>query len=204
MQIKIAAGEPLGSPRPTSFPAATPSSSGSSPRSRQRFRPQAGQVGAYLAPAARASALTSHLYRLRDPCYYDSLLGKLCVWAPNRSRPSPEATPRCARCSSMASLRHRVASRHPRQPGLHRRQGNDEPARPSRPAPRSSPRQPLSRPATRSRPVTEPAATRAHPDDGQAILDHAPDYKNCCRIAGRSARRPDRRVRRGGQGGSWA
>jgi acetyl-CoA carboxylase biotin carboxylase subunit len=88
MQIKIAAGEPLG------LTQADVVSRGHAIEFRilaedpaNDFRPQAGQVGAYLAPGGPGVRIDSHLYPGYEiPAYYDSLLGKLCVWAPNRSQ----------------------------------------------------------------------------------------------------------------------
>jgi acetyl-CoA carboxylase biotin carboxylase subunit len=105
LQIKIAAGEPLG------FTQADVGLSGHAIEFRilaedpaKDFRPQAGQVGAYLAPGGPGVRMDSHLYPGYEvPSYYDSLLGKLCVWAPDGPRRSPGATPRCASCSSTAS-----------------------------------------------------------------------------------------------------
>jgi acetyl-CoA carboxylase, biotin carboxylase subunit len=86
LQIKIAAGEPLG------LTQADVVSRGHALEFRilaedpaKDFRPQAGQVGAYLAPGGPGVRMDSHLYPGYDiPSYYDSLLGKLCVWAPDR------------------------------------------------------------------------------------------------------------------------
>ncbi|MGD0122404.1 MAG: acetyl-CoA carboxylase biotin carboxylase subunit [Candidatus Limnocylindrales bacterium] len=88
LQIRIAAGEPLGITQADVVPrghamefrilAEDPA---------KDFRPQAGQVGAYLAPGGPGVRMDSHLYPGYDiPSYYDSLLGKLCVWAPDRSQ----------------------------------------------------------------------------------------------------------------------
>jgi acetyl-CoA carboxylase biotin carboxylase subunit len=88
LQIGIAAGEPLGITQADIVPrghaiefrilAEDPA---------KDFRPQAGQVGAYLAPSGPGVRMDSHLYPGYDiPSYYDSLLGKLCVWAPDRSQ----------------------------------------------------------------------------------------------------------------------
>ena len=88
LQIRIAAGEPLGITQADvvlrghamefRILAEDPS---------KDFRPQAGQVGAYLAPGGPGVRMDSHLYPGYDiPSYYDSLLGKLCVWAPDRSQ----------------------------------------------------------------------------------------------------------------------
>jgi acetyl-CoA carboxylase biotin carboxylase subunit len=88
LQIRIAAGESLGITQADVVPrghamefrilAEDPA---------KDFRPQAGQVGAYLAPGGPGVRMDSHLYPGYDiPSYYDSLLGKLCVWAPDRSQ----------------------------------------------------------------------------------------------------------------------
>jgi acetyl-CoA carboxylase biotin carboxylase subunit len=51
----------------------------------QGFRPQAGLVESYLAPGGPGVRMDSHLYSGYEvPPYYDSLLGKLIVWAPDR------------------------------------------------------------------------------------------------------------------------
>jgi len=87
LQIKIAAGEPLG------MTQADVVSRGHAIEFRilaedpaKDFRPGAGQVEAYLAPGGPGVRMDSHLYPGYDiPSYYDSLLGKLCVWAPDRA-----------------------------------------------------------------------------------------------------------------------
>jgi acetyl-CoA carboxylase biotin carboxylase subunit len=86
LQIKIAAGEELG------LTQADVVSRGHAIEFRilaedpaKDFRPQAGQVGAYLAPGGPGIRMDSHLYPGYEvPSYYDSLLGKLSVWAPDR------------------------------------------------------------------------------------------------------------------------
>jgi acetyl-CoA carboxylase biotin carboxylase subunit len=86
LQIKIAAGEPLG------FTQADVQPRGHAIEFRilaedpaKDFRPQGGQVGAYLAPGGPGIRMDSHLYPGYEiPSYYDSLLGKLSVWAPDR------------------------------------------------------------------------------------------------------------------------
>ena len=88
LQIGIAAGEPLG------LTQADIVSRGHAIEFRilaedpaNDFRPQGGQVGAYLAPGGPGVRMDSHLYPGYEiPSYYDSLLGKLCVWAPDRSQ----------------------------------------------------------------------------------------------------------------------
>jgi acetyl-CoA carboxylase biotin carboxylase subunit len=88
LQIKIAAGEPLGISQSDVVSrghaiefrilAEDPS---------HDFRPQAGEVGAYLMPGGPGVRMDSHLYPGYEvPPYYDSLLGKLVVWAPDRPR----------------------------------------------------------------------------------------------------------------------
>jgi acetyl-CoA carboxylase biotin carboxylase subunit len=87
LQIKIAAGEPLGITQNDVV------SRGHAIEFRilaedpaKDFRPAAGQVGAYLAPGGPGVRIDSHLYPGYEiPSYYDSLLGKLCVWAPDRA-----------------------------------------------------------------------------------------------------------------------
>ena len=87
MQIKIAAGEPLGLSQSDIV------SRGHAIEFRilaedptKDFRPQSGQVSAYLAPGGVGVRMDSHLYPGYEvPSYYDSLLGKLCVWGPDRA-----------------------------------------------------------------------------------------------------------------------
>jgi acetyl-CoA carboxylase biotin carboxylase subunit len=87
LQIAIAAGERLGLSQSDIVPrghaiefrilAEDPA---------KDFRPQAGQVGAFLAPGGPGVRLDSHLYPGYEvPSYYDSLLGKLSIWAPTRN-----------------------------------------------------------------------------------------------------------------------
>ena len=88
LQLKIAAGEPLG------FTQADVVSRGHAIEFRilaedpaKDFRPQSGLVGAYLAPGGPGVRMDSHMYPGYEiPSYYDSLLGKLCVWAPDRAQ----------------------------------------------------------------------------------------------------------------------
>jgi acetyl-CoA carboxylase biotin carboxylase subunit len=86
LQIRIAAGEQLGMKQSDVVPrghaiqfrilAEDPS---------QDFRPQAGEVMGYLTPGGPGVRMDSHLYPGYEvPSFYDSLLGKLCVWAPDR------------------------------------------------------------------------------------------------------------------------
>ena len=88
MQIKIAAGEPLG------MTQADVVSTGHAIEFRilaedpsNDFRPQAGQVLGYLAPGGPGVRMDTHIYPGYEvPPYYDSLLGKLSVWAPDRTQ----------------------------------------------------------------------------------------------------------------------
>ncbi len=50
------------------------------------FRPAAGVIETFLAPGGPGVRMDSHLYSGYDvPPYYDSLLGKLIVWGPDRA-----------------------------------------------------------------------------------------------------------------------
>jgi acetyl-CoA carboxylase, biotin carboxylase subunit len=85
-QIRIAAGEPLG------FSQADVISRGHAIEFRinaedpeREFRPAAGVVERYLAPGGPGVRMDSHLFAGYEvPPFYDSLLGKLIVWGPNR------------------------------------------------------------------------------------------------------------------------
>jgi acetyl-CoA carboxylase biotin carboxylase subunit len=85
-QIRIAAGEPLG------YGQDAVRLEGHAIEFRinaedvaHDFRPQAGTVAAYLAPGGPGIRMDSHLYAGYEvPPYYDSLLGKLSVWGPDR------------------------------------------------------------------------------------------------------------------------
>ncbi len=49
------------------------------------FRPQPGRISAYLPPGGPGVRMDSHVYTDYEiPPYYDSLIGKLIVWGPNR------------------------------------------------------------------------------------------------------------------------
>jgi acetyl-CoA carboxylase, biotin carboxylase subunit len=53
---------------------------------RADFRPQAGVVERYVPPGGLGVRVESHLYSGYEvPTYYDSLLGKLIVWGPDRA-----------------------------------------------------------------------------------------------------------------------
>jgi acetyl-CoA carboxylase biotin carboxylase subunit len=85
-QIRIAAGEPLG------YTQTDVEIRGHAIEFRinaedvsQGFRPQAGLVESYVAPGGPGVRMDSHLYSGYEvPPYYDSLLGKLIVWGPDR------------------------------------------------------------------------------------------------------------------------
>ncbi len=86
-QIRIAAGEPLG------FRQADIQPRGHAIEFRinaedpaHEFRPSAGVVERYHAPGGPGIRMDSHLYPGYEvPPYYDSLLGKLVAWGPDRA-----------------------------------------------------------------------------------------------------------------------
>jgi acetyl-CoA carboxylase biotin carboxylase subunit len=50
------------------------------------FRPSPGRINGYLPPGGTGVRMDSHVYTDYEiPPYYDSLIGKLIVWAPNRA-----------------------------------------------------------------------------------------------------------------------
>ncbi|HET7028400.1 MAG TPA: acetyl-CoA carboxylase biotin carboxylase subunit [Candidatus Limnocylindrales bacterium] len=85
-QIRIAAGEPLG------FGQSDVAVRGHAIEFRinaedpeEDFRPSAGPIERYVVPGGPGVRMDSHLYAGYDvPPYYDSLLGKLVVWAADR------------------------------------------------------------------------------------------------------------------------
>jgi acetyl-CoA carboxylase, biotin carboxylase subunit len=51
----------------------------------QNFRPNPGRISAYLPPGGPGVRVDSHVYQDYEiPPYYDSLIGKLIVWGPDR------------------------------------------------------------------------------------------------------------------------
>ena len=86
-QIRIAAGEPLG------FSQADVTLRGHAIEFRinaedpeHEFQPGAGIVERYHAPGGPGVRMDSHLYSGYEvPPFYDSLLGKLIVWGPDRA-----------------------------------------------------------------------------------------------------------------------
>ena len=87
LQLRIAAGEPLG------FSQGDVAIRGHAIEFRinaedpdHDFRPGAGTVEQYHAPGGPGVRMDSHLYTGYEvPPYYDSLLGKLIVWGPDRA-----------------------------------------------------------------------------------------------------------------------
>ncbi|MGK2849927.1 MAG: acetyl-CoA carboxylase biotin carboxylase subunit [Candidatus Limnocylindrales bacterium] len=87
LQMRIAAGEPIG------FTQADVTTRGHAIEFRinaedpeHDFRPSAGIVERYLAPGGPGVRMDSHLYAGYEvPPFYDSLLGKLIVWGPDRA-----------------------------------------------------------------------------------------------------------------------
>ncbi|HYC07160.1 MAG TPA: acetyl-CoA carboxylase biotin carboxylase subunit, partial [Candidatus Binatia bacterium] len=85
-QIRIAAGEPI------PFSQADISMRGHAIEFRinaedpaHDFRPSAGVIERFVAPGGPGVRLDSHAYAGYDvPPFYDSLLGKLIVWGPDR------------------------------------------------------------------------------------------------------------------------
>ena len=79
-QIRVAAGQPLSFTQADSIPPATPSSAGSTPRTRRNFQPSPGPDRNYYAPGGLGVRMDSAIYAgYTIPPYYDSLIGKLIV-----------------------------------------------------------------------------------------------------------------------------
>ncbi len=85
-QIRIAAGEPLGfSQADVAFDGHVIQFRINAEDPSEEFRPGAGVVDRYHAPGGPGVRMDSHLYTGYEvPPYYDSLLGKLLVWGPDR------------------------------------------------------------------------------------------------------------------------
>ncbi len=85
-QIRIAAGEPLGYTQSDIVMRGHAIEFRINAEDTEHdFRPQAGLVEAYLPPGGPGVRMDSHLYSGYEvPPYYDSLLGKLIVWGPDR------------------------------------------------------------------------------------------------------------------------
>ena len=95
-QLRIAAGEPLGfSQADVTFTGHAIEFRINAEDAAHDFRPQAGTVERFYAPGGPGVRMDSHLYAGYEvPPYYDSLLGKLVVWGPDR--PSAIARGRAA------------------------------------------------------------------------------------------------------------
>ncbi|HET9084365.1 MAG TPA: acetyl-CoA carboxylase biotin carboxylase subunit [Candidatus Limnocylindrales bacterium] len=87
MQMRIAAGEPLGiTQADVDFDGHAIEFRINAEDAANDFRPGAGTVERYLAPGGPGVRMDSHLFTGYDvPPYYDSLLGKLIVWGPDRA-----------------------------------------------------------------------------------------------------------------------
>ena len=85
-QLRIAAGEPLGfSQADVAFAGHAIEFRINAEDAAHDFRTQAGIVERFYAPGGPGVRMDSHLYAGYDvPPYYDSLLGKLIVWGPDR------------------------------------------------------------------------------------------------------------------------
>ncbi|MGH2468391.1 MAG: acetyl-CoA carboxylase biotin carboxylase subunit, partial [Candidatus Limnocylindrales bacterium] len=85
-QIRLAAGEPLGySQTDVQLRGHAIEFRINAEDVAHDFQPQAGTVERYLAPGGPGVRMDSHLYAGYEvPPYYDSLLGKLVVWGPDR------------------------------------------------------------------------------------------------------------------------
>jgi acetyl-CoA carboxylase, biotin carboxylase subunit len=87
MQMRIAAGEPLGiNQADIDFEGHAIEFRINAEDPAHDFRPGAGTVERYLAPGGPGVRMDSHLYTGYEvPPFYDSLLGKLIVWGPDRA-----------------------------------------------------------------------------------------------------------------------
>ncbi|MFM2105508.1 MAG: hypothetical protein RL338_540 [Chloroflexota bacterium] len=85
-QIRIAAGEPLGfAQRDVQLRGHAIEFRVNAEDAAHDFRPQAGQIERYQPPGGPNVRMDSHLFAGYEvPPYYDSLLGKLVVWGPDR------------------------------------------------------------------------------------------------------------------------
>ncbi len=86
-QLRIAAGEPLGfSQADVTFRGHAIEFRINAEDAAHDFRPQAGPVERFYAPGGPGVRIDSHLFAGYEvPPYYDSLLGKLIVWGPDRA-----------------------------------------------------------------------------------------------------------------------
>ena len=95
-QIRIAAGEPLAFSQADVVPRGHAIEFRiNAEDAEHEFRPQAGMIERFVTPGGPGVRIDSHLYAGYEvPPYYDSLIGKLIVWAPDR--PSAIARARVA------------------------------------------------------------------------------------------------------------
>ena len=86
MQIRIAAGEPLGLTQSAiSMRGHAIEFRINAEDAENDFRPSSGLVERFLVPGGPGLRMDSHVYAGYEvPPYYDSLLGKLIVWGPDR------------------------------------------------------------------------------------------------------------------------
>jgi acetyl-CoA carboxylase biotin carboxylase subunit len=86
-QIRLAAGEPIGfSQSDVTFTGHAIEFRINAEDPAHEFRPGAGIVERYHAPGGPGVRVDSHLYSGYDvPPFYDSLLGKVIVWGPDRA-----------------------------------------------------------------------------------------------------------------------
>jgi acetyl-CoA carboxylase biotin carboxylase subunit len=86
-QIRIAAGEPLGfTQQDVAFRGHAIELRINAEDPEHDFRPSAGLIERYIVPGGPGIRMDSHLYAGYEvPPYYDSLLGKLIVWGPDRA-----------------------------------------------------------------------------------------------------------------------
>ncbi len=87
LQIRIAAGEPLGFSQPdVVLRGHAIEFRINAEDATDDFRPQAGIVERFLVPGGPGIRMDSHVYGGYEvPPFYDSLLGKLVVWGPDRA-----------------------------------------------------------------------------------------------------------------------
>ena len=87
LQMRIAAGEPLGiTQADVDFEGHAIEFRINAEDATNDFRPSAGTVERYLAPGGPGVRMDSHIFTGYDvPPFYDSLLGKLIVWGPDRA-----------------------------------------------------------------------------------------------------------------------
>ena len=96
-QLRIASGEKLGYTQRDIGSRVMPSNAGSPRRSCNGFSPSSGLIKSVLLPGGFGVRVDTHVYSgYCIPPYYDSLLAKLIVWAPERA----DAISRMARCLS--------------------------------------------------------------------------------------------------------